>query len=658
MDIRVRGLIAVMYCLTLLSGPVRADAPSPGDASIQAYGRLPSIEDLALSPDGTKLAIVHAAENERRLTVVILDDNKVVGHMNLGDSKLRRLEWADNHQIMLTTASTTMPDELVGSKTEWRLVRMYDIDTNKVRGLLNHIRDDITTLNTSYGRPVVAAKAETPALFLHGFFVDNETRNLDRGTRPALIRVDLSSGAESIVQFGSAATRSWVVNDEGQVVAEEDYVDEKHHWEIKLLDNGRPRQSIGGDAPLDYPEILGLTADNSALIVSVHGDAGTSWKQLSLKDGNWGAEIAPDETLTHLIHDVGSRRMIGTAYVGDAVQYHFVDAVVQQRWEWIERQFSKERVEYVTVSADHSRFVVEVFGPTSGYAYYLVDTNEHTKRLVGRIYAGVRQIAEVRAITYPAGDGLQIPAYLTLPPGRREQNLPVIVFPHGGPQARDMLGFDWWAQAYAALGYAVLQPNYRGSDLDHAWVERGYGEWGRKMQSDLSDGLRYLAKTGIVDANRACIIGASYGGYAALAGATLEAGTYRCAVAFAGISDPGTMLNRIRKSTWSKDSEEERYWDRFMGVAGPTDKRLDDISPLKHADRVQAPVLLIHGQEDTIVPYEQSAAMVSALKKLGKPVEFVALNKEDHHLSRSETRLQMLQTTVEFLRRVNPPDPP
>jgi dipeptidyl aminopeptidase/acylaminoacyl peptidase len=657
MHMDVCRLVAVLLCLAGLSGPVRGEVNSADDSSIDAYGRLPSIEDLALSPDGTRLAIVHSQDNERRLTVVVMGDNKVLGHMNLGDTKLRGLEWADNHQIMITTASTTMPDELVGGKAEWHLMRMYDVETNKIHGLLGHIRDDVTTMNVAYGAPIVAAKAADPAIFLHGFFFANETRNLDRGTRPALIRVDLRSGAESIVKLGGAATRSWTVNDSGEIVAEEDYINDKHRWEIQLMQDGRVRQTLSGVAALDHPEILGLTADNAALVVSVHEDAGTSWKQLSLKDGSWGGEIAPDDPLTHLVHDGGSRRMIGTAFIGDSVHYHFADGSVQQRWEWIERQFRKERVEYVATSADHTRFLVEVFGPTTGFAYYFADASEHITRLVGKIYAAVRQIGEVRAITYPAADGLQIPAYLTLPPGHPEKNLPVIVMPHGGPQVRDTLGFDWWAQAYAALGYAVLQPNYRGSNLSQSWVERGYGEWGRQMQSDLSDGLRYLAKAGLVDAGRACIVGASYGGYAALAGATLEAGTYRCAIAVAGVSDPANMLNRIRQSTWTKDSEEERYWDRFMGVDGPKDKRLDQISPLKHADRVQAPVLLIHGEEDTVVPYEQSTDMVSALKKLGKPVEFVALKKEDHHLSRSETRLQMLRTSVEFLRRVNPPDP-
>ncbi len=232
----------------------------------------------------------------------------------------------------------------------------------------------------------------------------------------------------------------------------------------------------------------------------------------------------------------------------------------------------------------------------------------------------------------------------------------MIVFPHGGPQARDTLGFDWWAQALAARGYAVLQPNYRGSDLNQKWVESGYGEWGRKMQTDLSDGLAYLAAQGIVDPKRACIVGASYGGYAALAGVSIQSGIYRCAVSVAGVSDPANMLQWVAGKEAYGAKIGTRYWERFLGVANPGDKKLDAISPLKHADKITVPLMLIHGREDSTVPYEQSTDMVKALKRAGRTPEFVTLDKEDHYLSRSATRLQMLKSSLAFLEKNNPPD--
>jgi dipeptidyl aminopeptidase/acylaminoacyl peptidase len=280
-----------------------------------------------------------------------------------------------------------------------------------------------------------------------------------------------------------------------------------------------------------------------------------------------------------------------------------------------------------------------------------MDIKTHRAEQVGQVYEGLGNPLEVKRIDYAAADGLQIPAYLTFPRGKPPKNLPLIVFPHGGPRARDTAQFDWWAQAMASQGYLVLQPNFRGSSVTMSHTSAGFGEWGRKMQTDLSDGVRYLVKQGMVDPQRVCIVGASYGGYAALAGVTLDPGVYRCAVSVAGISDLKHMLQES-----SSDSSERRFWDRYMGVTGPSDPVLQQISPIKHIDAINVPVLLIHGRDDTVVTFDQSRDMYDAMKHAGKDVQMVTLKKEDHWLSRSETRLEMLQASVGFLRTHNPPD--
>jgi len=312
-------------------------------------------------------------------------------------------------------------------------------------------------------------------------------------------------------------------------------------------------------------------------------------------------------------------------------------------------------VRYISSSADHSKILVLVQGPKHGYRYELVDLDKSAAVPIGKVYAGIDNPLEVRRLTYAAADGLEIPAYLTVPRGRPAKGLALIVLPHGGPAARDTAEFDWWSQALADQGYAVLQPNYRGSTVTEHLLEAGFGQWGRKMQTDLSDGVRYLVKEGIADPAKVCIVGGSYGGYAALAGVTLDPSVYRCAISVAGLSDLGKML--AWKSRGGIDARGiARYWDRFWGVSGGLDPALDQISPIKHVDAVKVPVLLIHGRDDTVVPFEQSQIMFDALKSAKKDVELVALKKEDHWLSRSETRLQMLQTTIDFLRAHNPPD--
>lgn len=198
-----------------------------------------------------------------------------------------------------------------------------------------------------------------------------------------------------------------------------------------------------------------------------------------------------------------------------------------------------------------------------------------------------------------------------------------------------------------------MQPNFRGSALSPKFVELGFGEWGRKMQSDLSDGVRHLSQQGTIEPSRVCIVGASYGGYAGLAGMTLDPGTYRCAVSVAGVSD----LKRFLELSYSLGTNPTavRYWDRYLGISKPSASQLAPISPIEHVQAVTGPILLIHGRNDVIVPFEQSDVMEKALKRAGKSVKLVALDKEDHWLSRGATRLKMLEATTEFLRTNNPP---
>lgn len=174
------------------------------------------------------------------------------------------------------------------------------------------------------------------------------------------------------------------------------------------------------------------------------------------------------------------------------------------------------------------------------------------------------------------------------------------------------------------------------------------------MQTDLSDGVRHLAGQGVVDPKKVCIVGASYGGYAALAGPTLDQGVYRCAVAVAGVSDLRLMVQREANIYGRRENQSVRYWNRFMGADRLGDRSLDERSPARLADKVDAPILLIHGRDDSVVDVEQSRIMADALKKAGKTHELIELNGEDHWPSRTETRQRMLTETIRFLQAHNP----
>jgi dipeptidyl aminopeptidase/acylaminoacyl peptidase len=640
---KLAGPVAVLLALAA------AIAARPGwTEPLDVYGRLPSLEEVALSPDGSRLAFVRNLDNERLLGVLSLAEHKVQGKlMRMGSVKLRSISWADDDHLLITTSATSLPMGLIGREQEWYMLNVYDIAKQKFSSYPDPDKTrDFRIMNVLFGRVMVRRLGDHTVLFVPGIFVGNDE------LAPALFRVDLSSGNQKVIRQGSRVTQEWLVDGAGEVVAEEDYDERNQLWRMMERHDGGLHEIASGHDPIEIPELLGFGPDPDMLLMEMTEDGEPVWRQLSLKDGTFGPSMGARDSLEEPIEDRLTYRMIGGVHVDDSSHYIFFDHKTQRHWDAICRAFAGERVQFVSAAADFSKIVVRVDGSTHGLVYELVDMSTFRADPLGEVYDKLPPLLETKRITYTAADGLEIPAYLTLPRGKPPRNLPLIVLPHGGPAVRDTADFDWWTQALADQGYLVLQPNYRGSPLTQKHLVAGFGEWGRKMQTDLSDGVRYLAKEGLADPARVCIVGASYGGYAALAGVTLDPGIYRCAVSVAGISD----LKRMLQWESADGAQNQHYWNRFMGVTGPADPLLERISPIKHLAAVDAPVLLIHGRDDTVVAFEQSEVMFDAMKHAQKQVEMVTLKNEDHWLSRGETRLQMLQSTVAFLRAHNPPD--
>jgi len=617
-------------------------------APLEAYAKLPNVEEAALSPSGSQLAIVVTDGEDRAIVVKELATGKTTFQGRTGAIKVRGIMWAGEKHLLVITTATASPIFLTGGRREWELVQSIDLSNGKAHRLL----DDVDmAMNTIFGAPVVREVGGQPTLFVEGVSYART-----RQGELTVFRIDVDRPTSRIVEPGEENGRGYVIGPDGQIVARELYMDRSGRWTLQIktpAGNWRTVESVM--AQQDPPYLLGLGREGkSVLYASLDAQHRWAWHEVRL-DGS--AEADPVVALDDqgAIHDPQTGVLIGSlTLVGDQYRYAFFDPRDQQAWKAVQTAFPGDLLHLVSMSADRRKFIVLVDSPTEGPAFSLVDLGERSAKWIGPQYAGVlaESVSPRRAIRFKARDGLELRGYLTLPRGKPEKGLPLVVLAHGGPASRDTPGFDWWAQAIASQGYAVLQVNFRGSaGLGPALLEAGYGQWGRKMQTDLSDGVADLAKAGVVDPKRVCIVGGSYGGYAALAGPTLDPGVYRCAVSVAGIGD------LRRQVIWSREHGglgAERYWTRFMGAEDAGDAALDKISPVRFAAKADAPILLIHGTDDTVVPIDQSRQMADALRRAGKPVDFVELKSDDHWLSRGATRLQMLKATVAFLEKNNP----
>lgn len=636
------GRVAAALCLSV--GLVGGAAAAP----LEAYGKLPTIESLSLSPSGRQLAIVATNGEERAIAIKDLTTNKLTLRAGTGKAKVRHVLWAGEDHLVIVTTVTARPMDVMTTQREWAMAFSLDINKGKILPML---RDAEESMNSIYGTPVVRTYNGEPTVFVQGVkFVDH------RGCL-SLFRIDLDHATSKLVAQGDVDTVDWVVGPDGLPLAQELYDQRKGRWALKLKAPNGWREARTVTALIDPPSVIGLNADGKAVLYAETDDAGHAvWREARL-DG--GAEVAPMpvEAGQRTLRDPQDGHLIGRYnLIGDHATYEFFDPNDAKVWRAVEKAFPGAAVSPESWSADRQRILVRVDSPTEGPGFALVDLATRKADWLGSEYVDVeaKDVALQKPVRFKARDGLDLTGYLTLPHGREAKALPLVVFPHGGPAARDTPGFDWWAQAMASRGYAVLQVNFRGSaGFGDKFLEAGYGQWGRKMQTDLSDGVKALAAEGVIDPKRVCIVGGSYGGYAALAGAALDPGVYRCAASWGGVSD---LRRFIDWENSEKGRYAFRYFSRFVGAKDSRDPSLAEISPAAHADAVSIPVLLIHGKDDSIVPLEQSQIMADALRKAGKPVELVVEPGEDHWLSRGETRLQMLQATMAFLEKNNPPN--
>lgn len=343
---------------------------------------------------------------------------------------------------------------------------------------------------------------------------------------------------------------------------------------------------------------------------------------------------------------IGRRgRVIGVRYTTDAGEIHYIDPDVQKMVDQLAKAIPHlPIVEVVESSEDERKMLIWAGSDTNAGRFFLFDRDAKTLANLLAMRPGLEQVAlgKMQSITYPARDGTQIPAYLTLPPGKTSASgLPVVVMPHGGPEARDSWGFDWLPQFFAQRGYAVLQPNFRGSaGYGQSWLKRNaFQDWQLAI-GDINDGAHWLTRQG-ADAKRMAIFGWSYGGYAALQSNVLEPDLFKAVVAVAPVTD--LALLRSDSYGWG----DYAYVRDLLGEG----KHIKEGSPAQNAAAFKAPVLMFHGDIDRNVDVGHAKLMDAKLKDAGRSSELHIYKNRDHYLEDGEIRAELLRTSAAFMEK-------
>ena len=637
--------------LLLLAARPLAEAQQP--APLEAFAALPAMQSPEISPDGKRLAFIAQAAAGKFVLVSDLQTMAVGAAVDVSAMKPRGLVWA-NDDTLLFFASETI-DFLIRRVESFA---PYGIDLSGKLNIRQLLLERQRTQTQGGGATTIGGLARVQGAQLVGFQRSTGLVLMPRvdleGDR-VLYAVNAKTDGRDQVDEGGRFTRDWVVDETGAPRFRLEYSQE--YDTLRILRRSEKAWELLSTETVEVPEfaLVGLDADDRLIAIQRASEGG----------GRFGLYVISGETgkverpfYTHATLDVASartdpytNRVIGAVVGPDEIVWF--DPELRARQAELDDAFRGESPQILSWSQDRSRWVVGTERSDRAPAYYLFDSKAGTAKQVASTNLALDRVKLPQrvAYTYRARDGVEIPAFLTRPLGA-EGPTPLVLLPHGGPAAADVSGYDWLAHALASRGYAVLQPNFRGSGgFGKQWEEAGWGEWGiGVMQHDLSDGVAAVIAAGIADPQRVCIVGASYGGYAALAGAAFTPELYRCAAAIAGVADLRDMLG-FEKDRAGGLSSTMAYWRQAMGVEdadSPTD-HLNAASPAQYADRVRAPVLLIHGRDDTVVPITQSRIMESALTAAGKSVQLVVLEGEDHWLSGAKTRLQTLQALDTFL---------
>ncbi len=473
-----------------------------------------------------------------------------------------------------------------------------------------------------------------------------------------LWKVNITTGAHVTVDRGEKNTFNWVLDRNGAAVLREDAIagGRGTAWYRRAAGTNawtEVARFLGADRANGAPSFQGVgpaVEANQVFVIARQDNADTGGLYVfDTSTGQYTQEIlsVPGFDVSNAVRDVRNHTILAGCYYEYKYKCVAKDDWFRRNWNGVSRALGDNVNVYLQGRGQHgARWLLRTEGPQDPGTFWVYDTQTRSLEPMATERNTPPELLPTETVVhYTTSDGQQQWGYLWLPPGANAQtrNLPMVVVPHGGPEGRDIFGFDPMATWLASQGYAAFQPNFRGGgDFGRKFTEAGWRQWGQRMQDDVSDGVRYLVGTGAIDPNRMCMMGWSHGGYMAFTASFQNVDLYKCAIAGAGISDLVAMQRWVRDGIANerdvidaggqgRQSISYKYWTRTIGDMDSDRAMLSAHSAAQNVERVGMPLLMIHGDQDQTVPIQQSEIMQRAMRAAGKDVRLVTLTDMDHY---------------------------
>jgi dipeptidyl aminopeptidase/acylaminoacyl peptidase len=613
------------------------------EVPVEDFFKRSGYSSFQLSPDGKYLAAITPVNNRRNIAVINLETREARAVTGIKERDISGFFWANNDRILFYMDKDG--NESFG-------IFAVNKDGSKYRVLIEpaetQIKGGSRIVRTASVINTLKEEDEYVLVSVPRIYQDTVIQDVKK--------MNIMSGRSSMVERNPGTISGWITNYTGEVVGAVGTVEGENEvlfrksqgddW-TKLI---KFEDATGGF----YPAWISKDASRMYISSNVTPEGETRDKAAIYKYDLENNKIG-DLVFEHDMVDVSSVAgslltddIVMVSYVAEKPGRHYVD----QRWadilEPVQAAFPDKIVTPSSITDDEKLMVITVWSSREPATYYLFDVESRRMEELAAAYDWLdpSDLGEMQPVWIEARDGLQLPAYLTLPPDSDGKNLPMVINPHGGPRARDTYGFRPDVQLMANRGYAVLQVNFRGSTgYGQEFDKAGWRRWGLEMQDDITDAVQWAVEQGIADPDRVCIYGGSYGGYAAMAGITFTPELYQCAINYVGVTSI-PLLFETMPTAW------RRFLPSMKKQIGDPDKEadmLEDRSPLNHVDQIRVPLLMAYGLQDPRVVIDHALDLEKELKKHEIDYELIIEKKEGHGFVRFENQVEWYTKVIDFL---------